>query len=151
MCERRLINLDQASTSDPKPDVVWESIRDYLAAGCASPGRGGHVLARRAGREVERSREILARVIGTADPSRISFTANATHALNTCLKGVLRPGDRVVTTAWQHNSVLRPLEALRLTRGIEYDVIGHRSSARFGVEGRLKWTEEPAFHAIPAS
>ncbi|MEV6235182.1 aminotransferase class V-fold PLP-dependent enzyme [Lentzea sp. NPDC051838] len=118
------VNLDQASTSAPKPDLVWEAIRDHVQRGGGSPGRGGHSAMRRVDAEVEDARAVLARVIGTSDPARISFTANATHALNTCLKGFLRPGDDVVITTAQHNSVLRPLDKLR-----KAGVIGYRAVA----------------------
>lgn len=104
--------LDNASTSFPKPDVLWQSARDYLASIGASPGRASYRQARQADEVVERARAGLARLIGAPTPRSIAFTANATHALNIAIKGVLAPGDHVVTTDIEHNSVLRPLDEL---------------------------------------
>lgn len=132
------VNLDQASTSAPKPDLVWEAIRDHILRGGGSPGRGGHSAMRRVDDEVEDARAVLAAVLGTADPSRISFTANATHALNTCLKGFLRPGDSVVITTAQHNSVLRPLDKLRRAGTIGYRIAADLAQLRDELRERTR-------------
>lgn len=112
--------LDNASTSCPKPACVWESCRDFLKDTGASPGRAGYRRARESDALVTRTRESLAALLGADRPHHIAFTSNATSALNTCIKGTLRPGDRVVTTSTEHNSVLRPLERLSRAGVITY-------------------------------
>lgn len=113
-----MIYLDNAATSFPKPPAVTESIVDFLAHSAGNPGRSGHVLALAAQTVVAATRRQLASLFGVPDPSRIVFALNATDALNTALWGLLRPGDRVVTTSIEHNAVARPLHALA-ERGVE--------------------------------
>jgi cysteine desulfurase family protein len=106
------IYLDNAATTFPKPPAVIEAVRAALRDNAANPGRSGHQLALAAGRLVMECREAVARFFNVADASRIAFTANATEAINQGLFGVLRRGDRVVTTSMEHNAVVRPLHAL---------------------------------------
>ncbi|NIQ11345.1 MAG: aminotransferase class V-fold PLP-dependent enzyme, partial [Gammaproteobacteria bacterium] len=106
------IYLDNAATSFPKPPQVIEAVESTLRLNAANPGRGGHQLSLQAGRMVMECRETVAEFFGITDASRIAFTANATEAINIGLFGVLRPGDRVVTTSMEHNAVIRPLHAL---------------------------------------
>ncbi|MGH8932664.1 MAG: aminotransferase class V-fold PLP-dependent enzyme [Egibacteraceae bacterium] len=120
---RTPIYLDHASTSYPKPDAVWHAARDYLTDLGVSPGRGGYRSARAADLLVEQTRAMLATLLGAADPSRVAFAANATHALNVAIIGTVSPGDHVVTTNTEHNSVLRPLEALARAGVISYTVV----------------------------
>ncbi len=112
-----MIYLDNAASSHPKPEAVYRAVQAALELG-ANPGRSGHRAALEAARTVYAARETVARLLGVADPARIVFTLNGTHALNLALKGVLRPGDHVVTSTMEHNSVLRPLAALE-RRGVE--------------------------------
>ncbi|HEX2188567.1 MAG TPA: aminotransferase class V-fold PLP-dependent enzyme [Longimicrobiaceae bacterium] len=108
-----LVYLDYAATSAVRPDAVAEAVAAYLRDVGASPGRGGHRLAVAAGRVVLRCRLALAELFAApGDPGRVTLQPNATHALNAALRGVLRPGDRVVRTAYDHNSVRRPVAAL---------------------------------------
>lgn len=104
--------LDNAATSFPKPAPVCDAVDHALRQLAGSPGRGGYRAALDAGRAIFTTRQSAARLVGLADPARIVFTANATEALNLALFGVLKPGDRVVTTSMEHNAVLRPLHAL---------------------------------------
>ncbi|MBP2682626.1 MAG: cysteine desulfurase family protein, partial [Deltaproteobacteria bacterium] len=78
-----------------------------------NPGRSGHALSIRSARDLFAARERLAELFGYADSSRFVFTENATVALNQAIKGVLRPGDHVVTTSVEHNSVMRPLHRMQ--------------------------------------
>jgi cysteine desulfurase family protein len=116
------IYFDNAATSWPKPPEVVAAIAECLADAGGNPGRAGHRLSIAAARVVEQTRELLADVFNAGDPSRIVFTNNATHALNVALYGLLRPGDHVVTTSVEHNSVMRPLRHLE-TRGVEVTVV----------------------------
>ena len=119
------IYFDNAATSWPKPPQVLAAIGDCLAEAGGNPGRAGHRLSIAAARVVEDARELLADLFNAGDPSRIVFTHNATHALNIALLGLLRPGDRVVTTSVEHNSVMRPLRHLE-TQGVELTVVACR-------------------------
>ena len=118
------VYLDNASTSYPKPSFVADVVASYLRdAGC-SPGRSGHRRGRRSEETVGRARQVVAEILGCQDHRRIAYTHNATLALNTAIKGILRPGDHVVTTCYEHNSVLRPLERLVRRGTIEYTAVG---------------------------
>jgi cysteine desulfurase family protein len=117
------IYLDYAATSALRPEAVVEAVDHYLRDIGATPGRSGHRLALDAGRVALRCRRALARLFGaTGDPGRIAFFPNATYALNAALAGLLRPGDRMVRTAYDHNAVRRPV-ALLAQRGVEETVI----------------------------
>jgi len=103
--------LDNAATSLPKPPGVAEAVASaILRAG--NPGRSGHILSIRSARDLFTARERLAELFGCGDSARFVFTGNATAALNQAIKGVLRPGDHVVTTSLEHNSVMRPLRRM---------------------------------------
>lgn len=117
------IYLDYAATSAIRPPEVADAVAGYLREVGATPGRSGHRLALEAGRVALRCRTALARLLGVrGDPGRIAFQPNATYALNAALQGVLRPGDRVVRTALDHNSVRRPVAAL-VRRGVAETVL----------------------------
>jgi cysteine desulfurase / selenocysteine lyase len=126
--------LDFAATSAVRPPEVAEAVRAYLTEVGATPGRGGHARALRAGRIVLRCRRALASILGfDGDPARIVFQLNATHALNTALFGIVSPGDVVVRTAYDHNSVRRPVAALR-ERGVEERVVSGRRDGGVDLE-----------------
>ncbi|MBW5448795.1 aminotransferase class V-fold PLP-dependent enzyme [Cohnella sp. CFH 77786] len=114
-----LIYMDNAATSWPKPPGVAEAMARCLEESSANPGRGSHTMAVRASRILFEGRKRLARLFRVANPNDIAFTLNATHALNMAIQGLLQPGDHVIATSLEHNSIRRPLEALRRTRGIE--------------------------------
>jgi cysteine desulfurase/selenocysteine lyase len=108
----RLVYLDNAAATWPNPPQVAAAMARFLTEVGANPGRSGHQASLEAARVVYRAREAVAGLLGLSDPLRVIFTANATHALNLAINGVLRPGDHVVTTSMEHNSVMRPLRAL---------------------------------------
>lgn len=113
------IYMDFAATSAKRPPEVAQAMVAYMDGCGASPGRGGHRLAVDAARVALRCRMAIARLLNIpGDPGRITFMFNATHALNTALWGTLRPGDTVVTTAYDHNAVLRPVHQLTRERGV---------------------------------
>ncbi|HPT83238.1 MAG TPA: aminotransferase class V-fold PLP-dependent enzyme [Limnochordia bacterium] len=116
-----MIYLDQAATSFPKPPQVVEAVCRALT-GAGSSGRGGHELSLAASRLIFEARLAAAQFFGCTDPSRIAFTANATESLNLALFGLLEPGDHVITTVQEHNSVLRPLFLLQ-RRGVEVSFV----------------------------
>ncbi len=107
-----MIYLDNAATSWPKPPEVLKSMVDVLERAGGNPGRSAHRLSIEAARVMYDAREDIARFFNSGDPTRIIFTSNATHAINIVLKGLLKPGDRVVTSSMEHNAVMRPLRRL---------------------------------------
>lgn len=108
-----MIYLDNAATTWPKPETVIQGMTACLRDAGANPGRGGHRMSLAAGRIILETRELTAGLIKAENPVRVVFTGNATEALNLALKGALRPGDHVITSSMEHNSVTRPLQALR--------------------------------------
>jgi cysteine desulfurase family protein len=115
-----VIYLDNAATTFPKPESVYIAA-DRAARECGgNPGRGAYALSRSAAGIVENARLTLARLFNVPDYNRIVFTLNCTDALNLAIKGALKPGDHVLISSLEHNSVVRPLEALR-TSGVEYE------------------------------
>lgn len=121
--DAKLVYMDNGATSFPKPPVVAEAMAHFLRHVGGSPGRSGHRLSQEAARIVFSCREALAGLFGAPDSRRIVFTLNATEALNIAILGLLRKGDRVVTTSVEHNSVMRPLRDLVRHRGIDLQVI----------------------------
>ncbi|MBI5234354.1 MAG: aminotransferase class V-fold PLP-dependent enzyme [Deltaproteobacteria bacterium] len=107
-----MIYLDNAATSYPKPRQVYERVSHVLKDIGGNPGRSSHTMAIEASRVVFGAREALAGLFNIADSGRISFTKNATEAINIALKGILKPGDHVITTGFEHNSVARTLRRL---------------------------------------
>jgi len=113
-----MIYLDNAATSFPKPESVYQAVDQFNRYVGANPGRSGYAAARKAGRIVAETRESLAKLFHVDESNQIVFTSNATEALNLGLKGLLLPGDHVVTTVTDHNSVLRPLQSLAEQRNV---------------------------------
>ena len=117
-----MIYLDNAATSWPKPETVYQAMDDFMRRGAGNPGRSAHDLSIASGRVINDTRERMAQLLGVDNPDRIVFTKNATEALNLVIKGLLRPGDHVITSGMEHNSVMRPLRAVE-RRGIELTVV----------------------------
>ena len=127
-----MIYLDNAATTLQKPPCVGQAMLDALEH-AGNPGRGAHEPTLHAARIVYHAREILATLFHAEIPDCIAFTANVTQALNTALCGLVRPGDHVITTVCEHNSVLRPLFRARDLRGAQVEV------ARILPDGSLDW------------
>lgn len=130
-----VVYLDYAATSAVRPEPVIEAVARYLRGVGATPGRAGHRRAVEAGRIVLRCRRALAALFNApGDPGRLTFHLNATHALNAALFGLLRPGDRVVRTAYDHNAVRRPVLALG-ARGVQATVLAGDPSGGIDLDG----------------
>ena len=117
-----MIYFDNAATSWPKPPEVIQAVVRFMETVGANPGRSGHRLSVEAGRIVYDAREALGELFNVPDPLRIVFGLNATEAINLALRGLLRPGDHVITSSMEHNSVMRPLRALE-RRGVKLTVV----------------------------
>ena len=116
-----MIYFDNAATSFYKPKVVRDCVLNSINHYTANPGRSGHFLSNQTAEKVFETREILKQFFH-AENYEVVFTKNCTEALNLALFGLLKNGDHVITTCYEHNSVLRPLERLK-NRGVEVTVL----------------------------
>ena len=117
-----LIYLDNAATSYPKPPEVYSEVVRALIQYGGNPGRGSHRLSLMASEKIYECREAAALLFGASELERVFFTLNATYALNTVIKGVLRRGDHVLISDMEHNAVFRPIYRLARQGEITYDV-----------------------------
>lgn len=117
----KLIYLDNAATSWPKPDMVYDYMVEFYKLCGVNPGRSGFDMAIEAGNILEDVRGRLMEFFGgdVAVPERLCFGYNATDALNLIIQGLLNPGDHVITTNLEHNSVIRPVNHLVRDGGIK--------------------------------
>ncbi len=117
--------FDNASTTWPKPEAVYTFMDSFLRSHGVNPGRSGYQLSVETERMIGETRRLLAAFFGFGgDPNRVVFTQNATDSLNTALFGLLAPGDHVVSTRLEHNSVLRPLNHLRRDHDVAVTLVG---------------------------
>src|SRR5512143_3367487 len=128
-----MIYLDYAATSWPKPPEVMHAMADFLEHAGGNPGRSGHRLSISAARVIHNARESVAELFNVTDPLRVIFTQNVTHAINLAVRGLLKPGDHVVTSSLEHNSVMRPLRALERD-GVRLTVIACGPDGRLDLE-----------------
>lgn len=120
MEEKETTYLDNAATTFPKPEGVYEEANKFYARYGGNAGRGGNPLARASTRMLTETRELLASWLEAPSEENVIFTSSATHALNQAIFGVaFHPGDTIYVTPFEHNSVLRPIEHLRQTKGIQ--------------------------------
>ncbi|NOZ95138.1 MAG: aminotransferase class V-fold PLP-dependent enzyme [Acidobacteria bacterium] len=117
-----LVYLDNAATTFPKPEEVVEFMATFCRTKGVNPGRTGFDLALEAEGIIAGARAALARRFGGTDPDRLVFSHNVTDSLNLLINSVLEPGDHVVSTTVEHNSVLRPLYHHR-ERGVDVDLV----------------------------
>src|SRR5438552_4041222 len=122
-----MIYLDNAATSFPKPEAVYQALDRFARQDLANPGRAGHKMALAAERALDDCRPLLHQFFQGEGPERFIFTLNCTDALNMAFKGVLSEGDHVITSNLEHNSVSRPLRAMELA--------GHISLTRLSADG----------------
>lgn len=134
-----MIYFDQAATSLPKPEPVAKACYEAVLRG-GNGGRGGHGASLESLRSAYEVRQALADWFGLNCPERVCFTGNATDSLNIALRGLLKPGDHVITTVMEHNSVLRPLYRLE-NEGMEVTILPADALGRVawgGLEGALR-------------
>ena len=116
-----MIYFDNAATSYPKAPGVMAAMRSALTQYGANPGRGGHDMSIKTAQAVYHVRETAANLFGVSNPEQVIFTSNCTHSLNTVIHGVLNPGDHVILSDLEHNSVTRPVYHLS-KRGVAFDI-----------------------------
>lgn len=118
-----MIYFDNAATTWPKPAAVRESAVGFFGRYGANPGRSGHRMSMDTATAVYRCREAAAELFDLSDPSRVVFTQNCTQGLNQILQGALLPGDHLLISDLEHNSVLRPAYRLVQQGRIQMDVV----------------------------
>lgn len=128
-----MIYLDNAATTFPKPKTVYKSVMEAMMKYGANPGRSSHAMAIQGAKKIYETRELLANFFNLDDPLKVIFTCNATDSLNIAIKGLLKEGDHVITTAMEHNSVLRPLTELEKT-GIEHTIVSCETSGKINIK-----------------
>ena len=116
-----MIYMDNAATTMHKPQQVIDAVVAAMTS-MGNAGRGAHGAALGASRVIYDTRDRLCRFFGGTSPKQIVFTANSTESLNIAIKGTVNPGDHVITTMLEHNSVLRPLYEMR-EKGVELTII----------------------------
>lgn len=129
-----MVYLDNSATSLKKPIEVYRAVNDCMLNFGANPGRASHRTARMLQEKVYEAREELSSFFNISDPSRLVFTFNATDALSTAILGFLSPGDHVVTSPMEHNSVLRPIHYLE-SNGVTSTV------CEADAYGRVRWED----------
>lgn len=120
-----MIYFDNAATTKYKPDEVIEALNYYLREVGVSPGRGSYSLGIEASRMLYKSRTTVGKYFGMANREKVVFTKNSTEAINLLFDGLLKRGDHVVISCYEHNAVLRPLHNLKQSGIIDYSVICH--------------------------
>ena len=141
-----MIYLDNAATTMHKPQTVIDAVTQAMCS-LGNAGRGATSGALDAARTIHACRAKLARLLGCPRANRVCFTPNSTAALNTAINGVVRPGDHVVTTVLEHNSVLRPLNRLAVERGVTVEHAGCDASGALDYD-ELERLVTPATRAV---
>lgn len=118
-----MIYLDNAATTFPKPNEVYNEVLNCMKNYAANPGRSSHDMALKASEKIMETRQLLSNMLGINNPFNIVFTCNATEGLNIGIKGLLKHKDHVISTVIEHNSVLRPLKSLNRT-GVQVTLVG---------------------------
>lgn len=108
-----MIYLDNAATTFPKPNEVYDEVINCMKNYAANPGRSSHDMSLRASTKIAETRSEISSLFNIDNPFNVVFTVNATEGINIALKGFLKKGDHVITTVIEHNSVLRPLNYLK--------------------------------------
>jgi len=139
-----MIYLDNAATSWPKPDSVVDAVSDFMNNIGANPGRSGHKKSMEAEWLRLDARELLSELLGGSDPFRVIFTLNVTEAINLAIGGLVKKGDRVVTTSMEHNAVMRPLRHLENTLGIEIVLVPTIDNGKLDIDEMEKTLKDGA-------
>ena len=131
-----MIYFDNAATTRRKPQEVVQTVAEALCS-MGNAGRGAHEATLQASRTIYDIRRKLAEFFHAESPERMVFTSNATESLNIAIKGLLNPGDHVITTQLEHNSVLRPLYEME-EKGVELTIVKADAQGRFLLEDMEK-------------
>lgn len=128
------IYLDNAATTFPKPESVYDSMNDFMRGIGSSPGRGSYSSALESSRLVYSCRESICDLFNFDKPENVIFTSNITNSLNILLQGIVKEGWHIITSSMEHNSVLRPLYNLKEKLSIELDIINCSENGLLDIE-----------------
>lgn len=142
-----MIYFDNASTSLQKPDEVALAVYQAIKNGSGNPGRGANRISMDAGRIILNCRLELMKLFQGDQPENVIFKSSITDALNTLILGLLKQGDHVISSVMEHNSVLRPLESLRMKGIITYDLLGADSNGKINLD-EINSLEKPETKAV---
>ncbi len=130
-----MVYLDNAATTFPKPEVVWDTYEYWQRNACVNAGRGGYKSARQASDMIAETREKIAGYVGAALAEDVVFTSSATMAANVVLQGLsLSSGDIVYVSPYEHNAIMRTLHALEERKGIAVRVLPVDSHGRMDMD-----------------
>jgi cysteine desulfurase family protein len=132
------VYFDNAATSYPKAPGVAAAIYDYIENVGGNVGRGSYENALSAGQVVYETRELLSSLFNYDNPLNCVFTSNITQSINMLLKGYLKPGDHVIVSSMEHNSIMRPLSSLKIF-GVEFDRVPCNSDGTMNSEDVKKY------------
>ena len=131
-----MVYFDNAATTFPKPNCVIKEVNRCLRKYCGNPGRSTHTLSMKASEEIYSSRELVSNFFHRNTPECVVFTYNATYAINLALKTYITNDCHVLTSDYEHNAVIRPLEKLKKTHNIEYTAV---PSEAFNLQGIIPY------------
>ena len=132
-----MIYFDNSATSFPKPRCVIRAAKKYATHNGGNAGRSGHRLSTKSAEMLYKAREAVAQHIAFENPERVVFTQNATYALNLAIKGLITNPCHVITSDMEHNSVLRPLNALKES-GVSYSTFDAKISPDIAIPPLLR-------------
>lgn len=133
-----MIYFDNAATSFPKPQCVYEKLEECVKTYCGNPGRSSHALSRRSDEEIYKTRELVSSLLGLDAPERVVFTQNATHALNLAIKTTIPEGSHALISDIEHNSVIRPLNAISRKRNATYSIFSVFGDVRKNLLSKIR-------------
>ena len=128
------VYVDNAATSFPKPDSVYNDILNYMRNIGGNPGRGASTSSLKGNKVVFQCRNALCEFFNFHDTKNVIFTSNITMSLNILIKGVVKPGWHVITSSMDHNSTLRTLNELKSKGIIELDIIQCNELGEINIE-----------------
>jgi selenocysteine lyase/cysteine desulfurase len=133
-----MIYLDNSATSFPKPSCVIRELNNCVRKYCGNPGRSSHLLSLRSSEAIYEAREKIASLLSVEAPEGVVFTYNATYALNLAIKSFITEKCHILTSDFEHNSVIRPLQSLAQRLGIEYSSFSTRGDIESNIKAALR-------------
>ncbi len=133
-----MIYLDNAATTFPKPSSVIEKTVECITKYCANSGRSSHSLAIRTDEEIYNAREMIADFLSFPYPENVCFTTNATYALNIAIKSFITEKCHVIISDIEHNSILRPINKLSESIGVEYSHFSSDGDIEKNIEALIR-------------
>jgi cysteine desulfurase family protein len=128
-----MIYLDNAATTFPKPEEVYNEIMNCMRNYNCNSGRGYYDMSAKVEKKILETRFLVAKLFSIKDPFNVVFTCNATEGLNIGIKGLLKVKNHAIATVMEHNSVLRPLKTLN-KKGIQVTLVGVDKSGKVNIK-----------------